>query len=361
MKTMHCSEQNICQVTTATKDPETLQSSKCNCHEHSISRQMNPVLQSLSVFAINLHRKCKCPCQEFGVANVARCVYNTAVLLFVLANACRLMMVYHQQNATELQLIFKIQNTLWIAQNAGHYVKFLISSQFKAFLVSYQEYVDEYKTELVSIKRIAYKCITLSWCLLLLDFTFSIYHIYIHDTHDEIDRWPLQDNSNFEMFMQFIYIVFVCHITAMWLGISLIICFVSFCLTHEYGVINKEILQLSHSDFLQRLEHFRRRHHKVGNLTGLFDKCISLHFAIDASCDLTVCCLLLYELIWDQCINNDVGPIITFTIWITINITKVIVVIFCAGRLNDSVSNSKIQFSHFAGTGHKNGYTQHVV
>ena len=183
---------------------------------------MNPVLHTFSVFAIDLRRKCKYPCHEFGVANVARCVYNTAVFLFVLANACCLMTVYQQKYASELQLIFNIQNTLYIAQNAGHYtvfyVKCLISSQFKAFLVSWQEYVDEYKREFVSIKRVAYKCVTLYWCLFfLLDFTFSIYHLYIYDTHDEIVRWSLQDNSNCEMIMQLIYIVSICHMTAPWL------------------------------------------------------------------------------------------------------------------------------------------------
>ena len=256
------------------------------------------------------------------------------------------MEVYQQNNDTEMQLIFNIQNTLWIAQNVGHYavfyIKIVISSKFCVFLIMYQEYAGQYTRGVISIKSIAYKCVTVYWCFLLLTFAFETYCIFYYDAYDEMVHWPLQHNSNFKIVMQLIYTAFMLHICAMWLGITLIISFVSICLVHEYKIINKEVLQLSHSNVLQRLEHFRRRHYKVGCLTRSFDQFISSHFAIDASCDLTLCCLILYQLIWDHWINNDTGKAITYTICITMIIVKIIVEFFCAGILNDFVSNCKI-------------------
>ena len=350
METIRGSEQNEHQVTAATNDPEKLQSSKSNSHEQGVYKGMSPVLYTLNVFGINLHRHFKQPCHKPGVANILWCVYNTTVFLFLVANVCRLMRVYQLKDTTELQLIFNIQNTLWITHNVAHYTIFyfksLISSQFDAFLVSYQEYADEYCKGILSIKQIAYKCVTLFWCLFLLDFASSTCHVYIHDTYDGIVRWPLHNDDSYETVMELIYTAFKFYMIALWFGTTLITCFVSICLLHEYKVINKEILQLSHSGLLQRLEHFRRRHYRVGNLTGLFDKFISLHFAIDVTCDLTQCCLILYEMIWDRWINNEIGPSMTFTCWITVIILKVIIVLFCAGILNDAVSNCRIHFSH---------------
>ena len=349
METTHHSKQIQWQVTTATSNLETLQSSKNGCGT-LYGQQMSPVLYTLNLFGINLQRKFKYPCRKPGASNVAWCAHTTAVLLFLVANVCRLMGGYQQKCPTELQLIFKIQNTLWIAQNVGNYtifyMKFLISSTFCAFLTSYQEYAEEYNREIISIKRIAYKCVTVYWCFLLLTFAIETYCIFDNDAYDEMIYWPLQNNSNFKIVMQLIYTAFMLHMCAMWLGITLIISFVSICLVHEYKIINKEVLQLSHSDFLQRLEHFRCRHYKVGNLTRSFDQFISSHFAIDISCDLIVSCLLLYELIWDHLINNDAGYTITFTLWITIAIVKVIVAFSCAGILNYSVSNCKINCNH---------------
>ena len=257
---------------------------------------------------------------------------------------------YQKKNPTELQLISNIQNTLWIAQNVGHYavfyIKFVISSKFCAFLTSYQEYADEYTGGIIAIKRIAYKCATVYWYLLFLTFAIETYCIFDNDAYDEMVYWPLHHNSNFKIVMQLIYTAFMFHMCAVWLGITLIVSFVSICLVHEYKIINKEVLQLSHSDFLQRLKHFRCLHCKVGYLTRSFDQFISSHFAIDISCDLTALCLLLYELIRNHLINNDAGYTITFTLWITITIAKVIFTFSCAGILNDSVSNCKINFNH---------------
>ena len=354
-----------CQVTAATDDSETLQSSKCNCRELGVYRQMSPALYALSFFGINMHREFKYPCHKSGVVNFARCVYTTVTLLFVVANACRLIGMCHQNNNTEMQLIFNIQNTCWILQNVGHYIVFfvncLISSEFCAFLVSYQEYADEYTRGIISIKRIAYKFVAVYLCVVLLNVAFEAHYIYDYQIYDEIVHWPLQNNSNFKIVMQLIYLVFIIHISAMWLGMTLMASFISICLVHEYKVINNDVLQLSPSAFLRRLEHFRRRHYKVGNLTELFNKFISLHFAIDVGFDLFLCSLQLYELIWDQSINNDTGLTITYSVWITITITKVLIGFFCAGILNDAVSICKIYFSHYTETGHKNCYAQYVA
>ena len=348
METTHHSEQIQCQDTTANNDLETSQSSTNGCGDLNV-RQMSPVLYTLNVFGIDLHRTFKYPCHKSGASNIAWSAYTTAVLLFLVANVCRLMGVYQQKYSAELQFIFNIQNTLWVAQNVGHYtvfyMKFVISSKFGAFLISYQEYADEYTGGIISIKRIAYKCVIVYWCILLLTFGIETYFIFDNDAYDAIVHWPLQ-NNNFKIVMQLIYTAFMLHISAMWLGITLIIIFFSICLVHEYQIINKEVLQLSHSNFLHRLEHFRRRHYKVGYLTRSFDQFISPHFAIDASCDFTTCCLLLYELIWDQLINDDIGYTLTYTVFIITTIAKVLVEFFCAGILNDAVSKCKIHFSH---------------
>ena len=363
METTHHSEQIQCQATTATNDLETSQSSKNGGGDLNV-RQMSPVLYTLNVFGIDLHRKFKYPCHKSGASSTAWCAYTTAVLLFLVANVCRLMGVYQQNNSAELQLIYNIQNTLWIAQNVGHYtvfyMKFVISSKFCAFLISYQEYADEYTGGIISIKRIAYKCVTVYWCFILLTFAIETYSIF-DNAYDEIIHWPLQNNSNFKIVMQLIYTAFMFYISAMSLGITLIISFVSICLVHEYQIINKEVLQLSHSNFLHRLEHFRRRHYKVGYLTRSFDQFISSHFAIDATCDFTVCCLLLYELIWDQLIYDDMGHTMIYTVFIIITTAKVVVEFFCAGILNDAVSKCKIHFSHWTEAGQKYGYAQHVA
>ena len=206
-----------------------------------------------------------------------------------------------------------------------------------------------------------YKCVTVYWCFLLLTSAIETYFIFDNDAYDEIVLWSLQNNSNFKIVMQLIYTAFMFHISAMWLGITLIISFVSIFLVREYQIINKEVLQLSHSNFLHRLEHFRRRHYKVGYLTRSFDQFISSHFAIDATCDFTVCSLLLYELIWDQLINDDIGHTMIFTVFIIITIAKVIFEFFCAGILNDAVSKCKIHFSHWTEAGQKYSYAQHVA
>ena len=179
---------------------------------------MGPVLYTLSVFGINMHKKVKYPCYKSGVANCGWCVYNTVVLLLG---------VYQQRNPTELHLIFNIQNTLWIEQNVGQYAVFyvniVISSKFCAFLISYQEYINEYTRGNLSIKRIAYKCVTLHWCLLLLTFAFEAYCIHDYDAYGGIVHWPLQNNSNFRIVMQFIYTAFMLHMSVVWLVITLII------------------------------------------------------------------------------------------------------------------------------------------
>ena len=322
-----------------------MQSSKYDCRGQGVCRQMNPVLYTLSVFGINLHRNFEYPCHKTSVANVVWCVYSTVVLLFLVTNFCRFMGVFQQDNSTELHLIFNIQSILFMGQNVGHhtvfYIKFLISSKFSAFLTSYQEYADEYKTEIISIKRVAHKCVAVYGCLLLLHVAFDTHYIFVDATYNAIIHWPLHENNKFKIVMELIYTVFVLLVSAIWFGTTLITCFVSICLMNEYKAINREMLKLSHSDFLRQLDHYRRRHYKVGNLTGLFNKFISLQFAIDASCDLTQCCLVLYELIWDPDINNVTEYTMIYVAWVTIIIAKVIIVFFCAGILNDYVSSTK--------------------
>ena len=167
METTHHSEQIQCQATTATNDLETSQSSKNGGGDLNV-RQMSPVLYTLNVFGIDLHRSFKYSCHKSGASNIAWCAYTTAVLLFLVANVCRLMGVYQQKNPAELQLIFNIRNTLWIAQNVGHYtvfyMKFVISSKFCAFLISYQEYADEYTGGIISINTNALLYIGAFFC-----------------------------------------------------------------------------------------------------------------------------------------------------------------------------------------------------
>ena len=359
METTHHSEETGCQVTTATDDPEALKSSKSNCRELGVYRQISPVLYTLRLFGINMHSEFKYPCHTFGVANF---VYTTVVLLFVVANACRLMMVRLKNDITEMQVLSNIQNIIWMVQNVGHYtvffVNFLIGSRFCAFMVSYQQYADEYTGGIISIKRIAYKSVAVYLCVILLNVAFEAYYIYGYDIYNAMVHWPIQNNSNFKILMQLIYMIFMIHISAMWFGITLITSFISICLVHEYKVINNDVLQLSPSVFLQRLEHFRHRHYKVGNLTKLFDKFVSFQFAIDVSFDFILCSLQLYGLIWDQSIKTDSGLTIIYTIWVTIPITKVLIEFLCAGILNDTVSNWNM-FIHYTETDHNNCYWQH--
>ena len=126
VETMHQSEQIECQVTAANNDPETLQSSQSKCRELGVYRQRSPVFYTLSVFGINLHRQVEYPFYKSSVASCGWYVYNTIILPFLLANICRLKVVYQHKNTTELHRIFNIQNTLWIAQNVGHYTVFYV-------------------------------------------------------------------------------------------------------------------------------------------------------------------------------------------------------------------------------------------
>ena len=118
-----------------------------------------------------------------------------------------------------------------------------------------------------SIKRVAYKCVTLYWCLFLLDFTYSIYHIYIYDTHDDIIRWPLQDNSNFEMSMQFIYIS---YLYVIWLPCGLEygwLCFISFVWYTNIMLKTKRSYNCHTQTFFSDWNTLRWRHNELDGVS----------------------------------------------------------------------------------------------
>ena len=152
--------------------------------------------------------------------------------------------------------------------------------------------------------------------------------------------WPLDKHDNLIMALRVTNVVAMSYLLAMWLLITLITC--AFCsyFVHEYKIINKEIEKTSADSeyFSPRLEHFRRKHFEVCKLIKKFDSFCTLHRAGDVACALGVSCLLLYGILWNTSLRDDVEATAVASLFLCLSLGKVLLQFFFVGFLNEAVS-----------------------
>ena len=313
-----------------------------NINKDDIYKEMYPVLFTLSVFGMNFHKRFILFCRQFNRREIAWSIYSMIVLLLVATNVCRWLSNVQIQVHGMQKFLYSI-TALWSVQCVVHFVAFCIEStmlsQFRKFVIAYHEYTDKYKIGMPAAKTSVYVSVAIYWIVVLCLTTLDAYCTHLFGDHSL--RWPFEKSTYFVVAVDVMNILVKTYLYALWFGITLITCYISSCLRHEYEIIIVEIVHLyeQESDSVyQQLESFRLRHLEVCRLIKKFDGFFSLHLTVDVTCSLAMSFLQLYTFIWDSTLWNHVTAILMALLWFCLAFGKVLLQIYFASLLNEAVS-----------------------
>ena len=317
------------------------------CTSHDVRKQLNHLFVTFNILGINFHKGFLLFCYQSNRSELLWSIYCTFVLLLIVTNVGRWLGVFHVPS-NSLLLIFYTQTSVWALQCMLHYMTFFVDSaifsNFRAFLNSYQQYIDEYGStavqEMVSLKNITRRYVAIYWVVLLIFMAANTHFQLSYLCGYRQYIWPLDKHDNLIMALRVMNVVATSYLLSMWLLITLITC--AFCsyFAHEYEIINKEI-EKSSVDleyFSPQLEHFRRKHFEVCKLIKKFDSFFTLHLAGDVVCALGVSCLLLYGILWNTSLRDDVEATVVASLFLCLSLGKVLLQFLFAGFLNEAVS-----------------------
>ena len=143
------------------------------CTSHDVRKQMNHLFVTFNILGINFHKGFMLFCYQSKRSELLWSIYCTFVLLLIVKNVGRWLGVFHVPS-NSLLLIFYTQTSVWAMQCMLHYMTFFVDSamfyNFRAFLNSYQQYIDEYGSTavqgMVSLKNITRRYVAIYWVVL---------------------------------------------------------------------------------------------------------------------------------------------------------------------------------------------------